>query len=57
MVGPIHARKYFIAKVEDFVHNSFDFAPIVGYLARREDYNLERLETVQPQVVDKQHMD
>ena len=45
-MGPIPASKDFVPIVEDFVHMAFDFSPTVGYLARREDSNLESLETV-----------
>ena len=55
--GPILAGKDFVPKVEDFFHKAFDFSPNVGYLAHREDSDLESLETVWPEVADKQHMD
>lgn len=43
--------------VEVFVHVAFDFSPLVRYLTCREGSDLESLETVQPQVSNKQHMD
>lgn len=56
MAGPIPVGKDFVPKVEDFFYKAFDFSPTVGYLARREDSNLESLEIVRPEVADKQHM-
>ena len=34
--------------VEGSVHTTFYFPPTIGYLARREDFDLESLEIVQP---------
>jgi len=44
---PIPAGKDFVPIVEGFVHMALDFSPTVGYLARRVDFDLESLETVQ----------
>jgi len=43
---PIPTSKDFGPIVEGFVHMTFDFSPIVGYLVRRDDFDLESLETV-----------
>lgn len=45
---PILAGKDFVPIVEGFIHMAFHFSLTVGYLAHREDSNLQSLETVQP---------
>jgi len=38
----------FVPIVEVFDHRAFDFAPTVGYLAYRDDFDLESLEIIHP---------
>jgi len=45
---PIPAGKDFVPIVEGFVHMAFHCAPTVGYLARRVDFDLEILATIEP---------
>ena len=51
MIGgsnPIPDGKDFVPIVEVFGHMAFVFAPIVGYLGHREDFDLEHLGTILP---------
>lgn len=43
--------------MEDFIHKAFGIAPTIGYIYRREDYDLKSLEIVWLDLADKQHTD
>jgi len=44
----ISAGNDFVPILEGFVHMAFDFSPTIGYVACREDFDLESLKIVQP---------